>query len=93
VDRGYSVLVFPEGRHTVDGKINPFRAGIGLLADNLGIPVLPMRIAGLFEVKQAGKKFARPWKICVRIGQPIRFDPGSDLNRITRELQTAVEEL
>src|SRR5205807_747782 len=49
VDRGYSVLVFPEGRHTVDGKMNPFRAGIGLLADNLGIPVLPMRIVGLFE--------------------------------------------
>ena len=49
VDRGYSVLVFPEGRHTTDGKMNPFRAGIGLLAVNLGIPVLPMRIDGLFE--------------------------------------------
>ena len=60
VDRGYSVLVFPEGRHTMDGKMHPFRAGIGLLAANLGIPVLPMRIDGLFEVKQAGKKFAKP---------------------------------
>ena len=29
VDRGYSVLVFPEGRHTTDGKMNPFRAGSG----------------------------------------------------------------
>jgi len=55
VDRRYSVLVFPEGRHTVDGKVNPFRAGIGLLANNLNIPVLPMRIVGMFEVKQAGK--------------------------------------
>jgi len=27
VDRGYSVLVFPEGKHTTDGKMNPFRAG------------------------------------------------------------------
>src|SRR5208337_1728953 len=73
VDLGYSVLVFPEGRHTVDGKMNPFRAGIGLLTKNLDIPVLPMRISGLFEIKQAGKKFARPWKISVRIGQTIRF--------------------
>ena len=48
--------------------MNPFRAGIGLLANNLGIPVLPMRIAGLFEVKQAGRKFARPGEIRVRIG-------------------------
>ena len=29
VDRGYSILVFPEGRHTTDGKIGPFRAGVG----------------------------------------------------------------
>jgi long-chain acyl-CoA synthetase len=93
VDRGYSVLVFPEGRHTVDGKINPFRAGIGLLANNLGIPVLPMRIVGLFEVKQAGKKFAGPWRIRVRIGKPVRFHPGNAPERIARELQKAVEEL
>ncbi|MGA2374961.1 MAG: AMP-binding protein [Candidatus Sulfotelmatobacter sp.] len=93
VDRGYSVLVFPEGQHTADGKMNPFRAGIGLLANNLGVPVLPMRIRGLFELKQAGKKFAAPWKICVRIGQPMRFAPGSDPEQIARELQTAVEAL
>ncbi len=93
VDRGYSVLVFPEGRHTVDGKMNPFRAGIGLLANNLNIPVLPMRIVGLFEVKQAGKQFARPGKIGVRIGRPMRFPAGSDPAQIARELQVAVEEL
>jgi long-chain acyl-CoA synthetase len=93
VDRGYSVLVFPEGRHTVDGKINPFRAGVGLLANNLGIPVLPMRIVGLFEVKDAGKKFAPPWKICVRIGKPKIFPAGSAPERIAEELQSAVEAL
>ena len=93
VDRGYSVLVFPEGRHTVDGKMNPFRAGIGLLANNLGIPVLPMRIHGLFELKEAGKKFAPPWKICVRIGEPMRFAPGRDPEQVAQELQSAVEAL
>jgi long-chain acyl-CoA synthetase len=93
VDRGYSVLVFPEGRHTADGKMNPFRAGIGLLANNLGIPVLPMRISGLFELKQAGKKLAPPGKIRVRIGAPMRFAPGSDPEQVARELQSAVEAL
>ena len=93
VDRGYSVLVFPEGRHTTDGKMNPFRAGIGLLAENLGIPVLPMRIDGLFERKQAGKKFAPPWTIRVRIGTPMIFPPGSDPEKIAAELQKAVEQL
>ncbi len=93
VDRGYSVLVFPEGQHTKDGKMNPFRAGIGLLAENLAIPVLPMRIDGLFELKQAGRRFAGPWKITVRIGKPVRFAPGTDPLTIATELQRAVAEL
>jgi long-chain acyl-CoA synthetase len=93
VDRGYSVLVFPEGRHTTDGKMNPFRAGIALLAGNLGIPVLPMRIDGLFELKQAGRKIAAPKKIRVRIGEPLTFSAGSDPEKMASELHRAVEKL
>jgi long-chain acyl-CoA synthetase len=93
VDRGYSILVFPEGRHTTDGKMNSFRAGVGLLAANLGIPVLPMRIDGLFEVKNAGRRFAAPWKIRVWIGEPMKFLPGTEPQRIAAELQAAVERL
>jgi long-chain acyl-CoA synthetase len=93
VDQGYSVLVFPEGRHTKDGKLNPFRAGIGLLAQNLGIPVLPMRIDGLFEVQQAGRRFAAPWKISVQIGRPMTFPPETDPAQIAAALRQAVEKL
>ncbi len=93
VDRGYSVLIFPEGRHTADGKMNPFRSGIGLLVNNLRIPVVPMRIDGLFELKQAGKKFARPYQVRVKIGAPLQFPPGSDPEVIARELQKKVETL
>jgi long-chain acyl-CoA synthetase len=93
VDLGYSVLVFPEGKHTTDGRLCPFRSGVGLLANNLRIPILPMRIDGLFEVKNAGKKFAAPGKICVRIGKPLRFAPESDPEEIARALQGAVENL
>jgi len=93
VDRGYSVLVFPEGRHTTNGKLLPFRAGIGLLANNLQIPVVPMRIDGLFEVKQAGRKFTRPGQIKVRIGAPVQFEPGSDAEWIARDLQRKMENL
>jgi len=93
VDRGYSILVFPEGRHSVDGNMNPFRAGIGLLAQNLDIPVLPVRILGLFEVKQAGRKFAAPRQIRVRIGQAIRFEAGIPPEEIARTLQEKVQAL
>jgi long-chain acyl-CoA synthetase len=93
VDRGYSILVFPEGRHTEDGSLRPFRTGIGLLANNLNLPILPMRIDGLFEIKKTGRKFALPGKIVVRIGQPMRFAPGLAPETIARELQRKVENL
>ncbi|HKV76999.1 MAG TPA: AMP-binding protein [Candidatus Sulfotelmatobacter sp.] len=93
VDRGYNILVFPEGRHTTDGKLCPFRAGVGLLAENLGIPVLPMRIDGLFEYKKAGKKFAPPWKISVRIGNPVTFAAGTNAAAIAAALQERVASL
>jgi long-chain acyl-CoA synthetase len=93
IDRGYSVLVFPEGRHTTDGKMLPFRNGIGLLANNLQIPIVPMRIDGLFDVKQAGKKFTRPGQVKVRIGSPVQFPLGSDPEWIARELQKRTQAL
>ena len=93
IDRGYSVLVFPEGRLTTDGNLNQFRAGIGLLAENLNVPVVPMRIDGLFEVKKAGRKFAAPYKITVKIGTPMRFEHGNAPQEIAASLQKAVAEL
>ena len=93
VDRGYSVLLFPEGHHTTDGKLLPFRAGAGLLAARLAIPVVPMRIDGLFEVKQAGRKFAAPGRIRVRIGEPVQFEPDADPRAAAQELRKRVENL
>jgi 1-acyl-sn-glycerol-3-phosphate acyltransferase len=58
MDRGCSVLVFPEGQYTKNGAMNPFMAGTGLLISELGAPVVPMRIDGLWELKQARKHHA-----------------------------------
>ena len=93
VDRGYSVLVFPEGHHTTDGKLRPFRAGVGLLVNNLGVPVVPMRIDGLFEVKQSGKRIARPYQIQIRIGKPIRSAGVGDPLEIASQLEKAVADI
>ena len=92
VDRGYSILVFPEGHHTIDGKLRPFRAGVGLLANNLGIPIIPVRIDGLFEIKQAGRKFAKPDEVRVKLGAPVQLQ-ATDPQEIARELQKIVEAL
>jgi long-chain acyl-CoA synthetase len=99
-DQGWNVLVFPEGERTKDGKLGRFRGGIGLLAARLRLPVVPMRIDGLWELAQArlAGKSSR-WKpvprgaVKVTIGAPISFGAGDDPAAITQRLERSVAEL
>ena len=92
-DRGWTVLIFPEGDLTPDGKLQPFRAGIGLLARDLGLPVVPIQIDGAYEVREAGRLFNRPGRIRVHIGAPIVFPAASDPQEIARALEQRVASL
>ena len=73
--------------------MSPFQAGIGLLATNLNIPVVPIRIDGLYELKKAGRKLARPGTVKVTIGPAMRFDSDADPFRIARDLETGIASL
>jgi long-chain acyl-CoA synthetase len=92
-DRGYNVLIFPEGRRTETGEMIPFRSGIGLLATQLNLPVIPMRIDGLFPLRVARKHYARPGTVQVHIGEPVRFDATADPEEIAKALHKKVAEL
>jgi len=92
-DRNWNTLVFPEGKTTEDGRMAPFRLGIGLLAKQLNLPVVPVRLAGLFDLKQAKTILARPGHVQVSIGQPVRFSPEQDAMEIARELERRVSKL
>jgi long-chain acyl-CoA synthetase len=93
VDRGYNVLVFPEGARTQNGLMNSFRSGIGLLATRLRVPVVPMRIDGLFERKMDRKHWAAPGWVRVAIGAPVKFDEDVPPEEITRDLESRVAAL
>jgi long-chain acyl-CoA synthetase len=92
-DRGWNILVFPEGQTTEDGSMLKFQSGIGLLAKQLNIPVVPIRLSGLYDMKQNNQILARPGHVKVVIGQPLRFLPDQDANEIARELERRVAEL
>jgi long-chain acyl-CoA synthetase len=92
-DRGWNILVFPEGQTTVNGSIMAFRSGIGLLAKQLNIPIVPMRLEGLYDLRQQNRTLARPGHVKVVIGQPIRFSLEQEATEITRELERRVREL
>ena len=93
MDRGYSVLVFPEGARTQDGEMKQFMEGIGLLVKNLGAPVVPARIDGLYELKNARRRFARPGEITVTLDAPVRFSADSEPASITNRLEKRVASL
>ena len=92
MDRGYSVLVFPEGARTQDGEMKPFMEGIGLMARNLNVPVVPARIEGLFELKKRRQKFARRGEVRVILGEPISLS-SDDPAAITQQLFERVANL
>jgi long-chain acyl-CoA synthetase len=70
--------------------MGPFRTGIGLLAARLGVPVVPVRLGGIFELKAAGKRRARPGWIKVSIGPPVRFGETDAPETIARDLERRV---
>jgi long-chain acyl-CoA synthetase len=92
-DRGWTTLVFPEGQTTATGEIMPFRAGIGLLAKQLNLPVVPIHLSGLMDLKTRNRIFARPGHVRVAIGAPVRVSPEQDPNEIARELELRVRAL
>ncbi len=92
LDRGYNVVVFPEGTRT-DRGLQPFRPGIGLLVRESGVPVIPVGLVGLSELKQRGKGWFRSGKLVIRVGEPIEFAPGETPEEITSALHRAVKSL
>jgi long-chain acyl-CoA synthetase len=98
MDRGYHVLVFPEGRLTEDGKLQAFAKGIGLLAAGLNAPVVPVNLEGLFELRQRPRRslwafMLRPGRVSVTVGTALRFGPDEDPGEITLKLEQAVASL
>jgi len=74
VDRGYSVLVFPEGEvnNSEDGRMAPFQSGIGLLGENFRIPIVPMRLDGVWQMKHERRRLAHVGEIANRLESLVR---------------------
>jgi long-chain acyl-CoA synthetase len=93
MDRGMNVLVFPEGTRSAAGQLAHFRPGIGLLARQCGVMVLPVALRGLGELKTGRRHWFRSGKIEIRIGLPLRIAAAESEAAITARLQDAVAAL
>ncbi len=93
MDRGYSVLIFPEGTRSRDGKMHSFRAGIGLLAQQSRVPILPVALIGLGELRAARSRWFRSGRLAVHVGVPVPFEEGADPSQLAERLEQTVRSL
>ena len=95
VARGHSLIWFPEGQRSPDGKLQRLRPGIGLVLAAQPVPVVPVWLEGTREVMAPGQRFPRFGKrVRVIIGEPISPDNyGTDEREIVKALQAALEGL
>jgi long-chain acyl-CoA synthetase len=89
VSEGWSILIFPEGERTLTGAINPFQAGVGMLAAKMRVPVIPVRLRGVDRVLRRGSKVIHPGPVEVRFGAPLNLT-GEDFADLSRQVEAAV---
>jgi long-chain acyl-CoA synthetase len=95
LDRGYSVLIYPEGMLTIGGPLQEFKTGTGLVAVHGAVPVVPVKLKvhtpGRIDKETGGT--ARRGDVEVVFGKPLRFGIDVDPNQATAEIRAAVEAL
>ncbi|MDN5869400.1 MAG: AMP-binding protein [Nitrococcus sp.] len=93
--RRNSLILFPEGRRSPDGRLQAFRPGIGVLLERYPVPVVLVSIHGSYQAMPPDRRLPRPHPIGLRFGKPL--DPRelagkgageTDAERIVDALQT-----
>jgi 1-acyl-sn-glycerol-3-phosphate acyltransferase len=92
---GTSVIIFPEGTRSKDGKLHDFKAGAMVLAIKSGVPIVPVAILGTYEILPKGKLLMNPGKVEIRVGIPIETKNYSakDKHELAKVSQEAVTKL
>ena len=96
--QGRTLVLFPEGTRSWDGRLQPIRAGIGLIASRAQSPVLPVFIGGVADIMPRTKRWPRPGSIHVLIGDPLpppeQNSDGSEGHRmLVRDLENSLRGL
>jgi 1-acyl-sn-glycerol-3-phosphate acyltransferase len=81
IQEGKSVMSFPEGTRSKDGKIKPFKQGMFYLAIKSGVPIVPISIIGAGEIMPKRSLLIKPGKIIMVIDRPIDVSGYSIENR------------
>lgn len=78
---------------TPDGTVQPFQPGVGLMAIQFQVPVVPVYIHGLFELFPHTSKWPKPGRVEVTLGQAIEACPDDDYRSFAKRLEENVRRI
>lgn len=100
LDKGYNIMISPEGNITHTGELLPFHTGAGYIAVEMGVPVVPFKINGYFDLwpEETKRKLNLFWPkkygtVEVIVGEPILFDPTTSYEEVTKILREIMLDL
>ncbi len=85
LDRGMSVMIFPEGTRSRTGALQPFKSGAFRLALEARVPVLPVAVSGTAAGLPKGMRGVRPCRGTARVLEPVAAGPGLDEPLLLRD--------
>ena len=87
---GSNVCIFPEGTRTMKDELGRFKPGVAILALDLGVPVVPVYLSGLREMRPKGALHPKPGPAGVDVFAPIKFAPGTTVEAATATLRGVI---
>ncbi len=91
-EHGSSILIYPEGTRSMDGKLQPFKDGAALLAIKAGLPLLPVAVVGTEKILPSKGVVIQSGDIQLRVGDPVET-AGRSRVELTEILHAKVAEL
>lgn len=95
LQKGFNLLIFPEGTRSTTGQISDFKSSLGYLALRAKRGILPMHLSGTFEAMPKGANFPKKKKVKAVIGPFLSYEsleklveglPRNDANRLVTVL-------
>ena len=95
LQKGRSLVVFPEETRTRDGELLPFKTGAALIALKAGLPLLPLGLAGTRRIQRRGGFTITPSRVALGVGEPIATAgrPVTERGALTEELRRRIAAL
>lgn len=90
---GKTVVIFPEGTRTRTGKLGPFKKGGFAMAQDAGVPIVPLATVGGFQTLPPGSLRFRPGRYRILVGEPVEPSAFPDREALMQKVRSEIERL